>query len=436
MMNENFNKLINTGVKWLPEINSKWKIGRVKDLFYISKELSAKNNPIILSLARSAVKVRDISNNEGQLAASYDNYNSVQVGDLLLNPMDLYSGANCNVSYVDGVISPAYSNLRAKIQLEPKYYDYYFKTQYWTMAMFAHGKGVSFDNRWTLNNDVLLNYEVPIVPFNEQQKIVDILNKKVSQIDALILNQENQIEKLKEYKQSLITDIVTKGTNKSVAKKNSKIDWIGDIPVHWSITKIKYIGNTQNGISKSSEYFGHGYPFITYADVYKNYSLPLMPTNLIESNEKEREIFSVKKGDIFFTRTSETIEEVGFSSVCEETINNSCFAGFLIRLRPFNMNSKIITLFAKYYFRSNLTRRFLVKEMNLVTRASLGQDLLKSMYVLLPPLDEQVEIANYLDEKCSKIDKLIEVKQSKIEKLQEYKKSIIYEYVTGKKLVD
>lgn len=280
MINKNYNKLINTGVKWLPEINSKWKIGRVKDLFYISKELSTKNNPIILSLARSAVKVRDISNNEGQLAASYDNYNSVQVGDLLLNPMDLYSGANCNVSYVDGVISPAYSNLRAKIQLEPKYYDYYFKTQYWTMAMFTHGKGVSFDNRWTLNNDALLNYEVPIVPFNEQQKIVDILNKKVSQIDALILNQENQIEKLKEYKQSLITKSVTKGLNQNIEMKDSGIYWLNSIPINWNISKLKYLYDNRN-----EKYIDGDYEYIAleniesmsgkyiYTETNKNYLL-------------------------------------------------------------------------------------------------------------------------------------------------------------------
>ena len=134
------NKVISTNIEWLPYINSSWKIGRVKDIFYVSKELSTKKNPTVLSLARSAVKIRDISNNEGQIAASYDNYNSVKVGDLLLNPMDLYSGANCNVSFVEGVISPAYSNLRAKVKLEPRFYDFYFKVQYWTMAMFAHGK--------------------------------------------------------------------------------------------------------------------------------------------------------------------------------------------------------------------------------------------------------------------------------------------------------
>ena len=196
---------------------------------------------------------------------------------------------------------------------------------------------------------------------------------------------------------------------------------------------VKYIGNTQNGISKGGEYFGNGYPFVSYGDVYKNMELPSEVAGLVESTEIERENYSVKKGDIFFTRTSETIEEVGFSSVCTETIENATFAGFLIRLRPFN--DALTTQYAKYYFRGEHIRRYLVKEMNLVTRASLGQGLLRAMTVLIPPHNEQIAIADFLDKKCAQIDRLIAIKQSKIEKLEQYKRSLIYEYVTGKKEV-
>lgn len=419
MINKNYNKLINTGVKWLPEINSKWKIGRVKDLFYISKELSTKNNPIILSLARSTVKVRDISNNEGQLAASYDNYNSVQVGDLLLNPMDLYSGANCNVSYVDGVISPAYSNLRAKIQLEPKYYDYYFKTQYWTMAMFTHGKGVSFDNRWTLNNDALLNYEVPIVPFNEQQKIVDILNKKVSQIDALILNQENQIEKLKEYKQSLITKSVTKGLNQNIEMKDSGIYWLNSIPINWNISKLKYLYDNRN-----EKYIDGDYEYIAleniesmsgkyiYTETNKNY--------LLDGG------ICANKDDVIFGKLRPYLAKSFL--VEKKSFVSSEFAVFFSK-----ENS---TKFLKYVFLSSVFIDVINSSTYGTKMPRANIDFINNLKIAIPNIFEQNEIANYLDEKCSKIDKLIEIKHSKIEKLQEYKKSIIYEYVTGKKLVD
>ena len=149
-------KMKETGIPWLPEVAEDFSVGYVKQYFYVSKDLSNEGEPErVLKLARSGIVEKDVTTNEGQMAASYAGYNKVHVGDLLLNPMDLYSGANCNVSELNGVISPAYSNLRAKKpgSVVPKFYDYYFKTQYWLMAMFAHGKGVSFDNRWTLSND-------------------------------------------------------------------------------------------------------------------------------------------------------------------------------------------------------------------------------------------------------------------------------------------
>ena len=139
-----------SGVEWIGEIPEEWTVRKVKNGFYRKKEEAHQEEPIVLSLARTGVRIRDISNNEGQLAESYYNYNVVSIGDLLLNPMDLYSGANCSISRVSGVISPAYINLGSKAGYNSTYYDYYFKTQYWAMALFAHGKGVSFDNRWTL----------------------------------------------------------------------------------------------------------------------------------------------------------------------------------------------------------------------------------------------------------------------------------------------
>ena len=429
-------KMKETGIPWLPEVSEAFSVGYVKQYFYVSKDLSNVGEPErVLKLARAGIVEKDVTTNEGQMAASYAGYNKVQVGDLLLNPMDLYSGANCNVSELNGVISPAYSNLRAKkaYSVVPKFYDYYFKSQYWLMAMFAHGKGVSFDNRWTLNNDSLRAYEIPVPPYIVQQCIVERIQSEERKVDALIANVQAQIEKLKAYKQSVISEVVTKGLDPTGPMKDSGFDWIGRIPAHWEKLRVKHIGDTQNGISKGGEHFGNGYPFVSYGDVYKNMELPHSVVGLVESTDAERENYSVKKGDIFFTRTSETIEEVGFSSVCTETIKDATFAGFLIRLRPYN--DAMNTQYAKYYFRGDHIRRYLVKEMNLVTRASLGQGLLKAMTVLIPPRKEQLAIAEYLDSKCSQLDRLIAIKQKKIEKLEQYKRSLIYEYVTGKREV-
>ena len=422
-----------SGIEWIGEIPADWTIKRVKHIFTRKNEKVMQENPTILSLARDGIKVRDISNNEGQIAESYYNYNPVEEGDLLLNPMDLYSGANCSISKVQGVISPAYINLKANAGVNPAFYDYYFKVQYWLMAFFSYGKGVSYDNRWTLSAETLMNYPVVALSYGEQQRIADYLDRKCSQIDAIIARQQEVIEKLKAYKLSVITETVTKGLNPNVPMKDSEVDFIGSIPETWRICRLRNIGTLQNGISKGGEFFGHGFPFVSYSDVYRNFSLPVQVVGLIDSSDAERINYSVEPGDIFFTRTSETIEEVGFSSVCEETIPDATFAGFLIRVRPFT--DDLVPKFTKYYFRSNHHRYYLVKQMNLVTRASLGQDLLKSMPVLVPPKDEQISITTYLDKKCGAIESSIEYKQRVIERLTAYKKSLIYEVVTGKKEV-
>ncbi|WP_252235681.1 restriction endonuclease subunit S [Clostridium sp. ZS1] len=277
------------------------------------------------------------------------------------------------------------------------------------------------------------NNIVPTPNKIEQQKIADFLDEKTQQIENIIKKQNEILENLKTYKQSLITETVTKGLNPNVKMKDSKVEWIGEIPDTWKIKKIKYLGTCQNGISKSAEEFGSGYPFVSYGDVYKNISLPKNVVGLVNSSENDRKNYSVQEGDVFFTRTSETIEEIGFTSVCLKTIENATFAGFIIRFRPekniLNKN------YSKYYFRSQKHRVFFVKEMNLVTRASLSQELLKRLPILLPPLEEQQQIATFLDKKCKAIDDSITKKQELIEKLEIYKKSLIYECVTGKRKV-
>lgn len=292
-----------------------------------------------------------------------------------------------------------------------------------------------------INVEVCKNLRVPLVPFHSQKDIATYLDKKCSKIEETIQNQQQVIEKLKAYKQSLITEAVTgkikiqngKVCGKYESYKDSGVEYLGKIPSNWNIKRLRYIGKCQNGISKGGEFFGSGYPFVSYGDVYNNLTLPENVSGLIETTPEEQDNYSVMAGDIFFTRTSETIEEVGFTSVCLKTIEKATFAGFVIRVRPFTED--LIPDYSKYYFSSDAHRRFFVKEMNLVTRASLSQDLLKRLPVLIPSKDEQKEIADYLDKKCQAIDTAIEQKQKLIEKLTEYKKSLIYECVTGKKAI-
>lgn len=209
--------------------------------------------------------------------------------------------------------------------------------------------------------------------------------------------------------------------------KDSGVKWIGEIPGHWKTIRLRFLGNAQNGISKNGEYFGSGFPFITYGDVYNSSTLQ-NASGLALSSKEDQNLYSVKKGDIFFTRTSETIDEIGFSSVCLNTIPNGTFSGFLIRFRP-NSND-LGTKYSSYYFRCRIHRNYFAKNMNIVIRASLGQTLLKNLPVIIPPLPEQEAIVTYLDTKVAKIDEYISIAEKKIAALEELKQTIIAEAVT------
>ena len=282
----------------------------------------------------------------------------------------------------------------------------------------------------SLRLPMFLNFPVAVPPLEEQIKIAQYLDHQTAIIDQLILQKEKLIELLKEKRQAVINEAVTKGLNPDAIMKDSGIEWLGEVPTDWKIKRLRYLGKCQNGVSQGGEYFGSGDPFVSYGDVYKNISLPLEVAGLAKSTSSDKEVYSVLEGDVFFTRTSETIEEIGFASTCLRTISNAVFAGFLIRFRP--TPNIIDKHFSKYYFRSHIARMFFVKEMNLVTRASLSQELLKSLPVLLPTLSQQKEIASFLDNKVNQFNSLIANVDSVILKLKEYRQAIISEAVTGK----
>ncbi len=425
----------NSGVAWIGEIPFDWSLIRFKDKYVSKKEVAGEKSSEYerLALTLNGVIKRPKDDSEGLQPKEFDGYQILRENDFVFKMIDLQniSTSRVGLSPYTGLVSPAYIKFSPRTTEQNNKFVYYYLMSLYYNCVYNNlgGNGV----RSALNAKDMGEFVIPYPNETLQAQISALLDVKSAQIDILIANQEALIEKLKQYKQSLITEVVTKGLNPDADMKDSGIEWIGEIPQHWSFLRVKNIGLTQNGISKAGEFFGRGYPFVSYSDVYKNIELPNQVNGLIDSTEEERRNYSVIKGDIFFTRTSETIEEVGFSSVCTQTIDGASFAGFLIRLRPFN--DFLTTNYAKYYFRGSHIRRFLVKEMNIVTRASLGQSLLKMMHVLIPPTEEQLLMASYLDEQCSKIDKLIEMKQAKIAKLNEYKKSLIYEYVTGKKEV-
>lgn len=437
-----------SGYKWIGQIPDDWKVERLKGHFTFGKglpitkaDLIEEGAPVISygqihSKANTGVKLDDSL--ERFVSKDFINSNPqslVEEGDFIFaDTSEDVEGCGACV-YVDKQkeLFAGYHTIiaRSNNKQNNKYFAYLFLTDNWRSQIREKVDGVKL---FSTTQTILKQTYILLPPQDQQKKIADFLDTKCSELQAAIDNTKQTIEEYKKLKQAVITKVVTKGLEPNRKMKDSGIEWIGEIPENWEVCKVRHLGSLQNGISKGGDSFGKGFPFVSYGDVYKNYSIPEKVIGLVETDEEEQERYSVQKGDIFFTRTSETIEEVGFSSVCEKTIDKATFAGFLIRLRP--SRKEIDTGYAKYYFRSNHNRYYLVKEMNLVTRASLGQGLLNDMPVCYPPLSEQKSIAEYLDSKCSQIDTLISQKEQFITELEKYKQSLIYEYVTGKRVLN
>ena len=424
-----------SGIEWIGEMPKDWDVIRCKYISTFLNGYSFDSRDLKLDFQYPVIRIGDIKgggidtvNCQGvDFNIGLERY-LIQENDILL----AMSGATVGKVGIAHNSDYAYINQRVGIiRTEyPKFLFYCLSAKEFIEYILLHANGSAQPN---VSGDVYGEYCISYPKIAVRERIANFLDSKCAEIDALTADIEKEIEVLEEYKKSVITEAVTKGLDKNVEMKDSGLDWMKQYPSSWSISRLKYLGTLQNGISKGGEFFGEGYPFVSYGDAYKNITLPHEASGLIRSSLDERVRYSVKKGDAFFTRTSENLEEIGFSSVCEKTIENAVFAGFLIRFRP--NNSSINMRFAKYYFRSEKLRLYYVTRMMIVTRASLSQQLLGDMPILIPPIKEQKSIADFLDNKCREIENIIAQKQEQLEVLADYKKSLIYEYVTGKKEV-
>ncbi len=432
-----------SGIEWLGEVPIGWDVRRLKTILQERKE---KNSPVktkdILSLCmyRGVIPYSEKGNSGNKAKDDLTAYKLAYPNDIVLNSMNVVAGS-VGLSKYFGAVSPVYYMLYPRKSTDDiSYFNAIFQSESFQKSLIGLGNGILVKQsektgklntiRMKISMDSLNDVLMPIPPFQEQQTIANYLDNATAKIDTLIEKQTKLIALLKEKRQAVISTAVTRGLDSSVPMKDSGVEWLGEIPEHWTRTPLRYIGRLQNGISKGGDYFGSGYPFVNYGDIYKNATLPQQVSGLAKSTKEDQHIYSVKTGDVFFTRTSETIDDIGMASTCIKTIKKGTFSGFTIRFRQ--LSQTLNEHFSKYYFRTGHAQAFFEEQLNLVTRASLGQDILKQLPVLLPPLDEQQVIANYLDDKTSKIDILITKATKAIELLKEKRTALINSAVTGK----
>lgn len=419
-----------------------WREARLKDCFSYGKGLNITKTDLVedgkpvISYGQIHAKQNDGTHLKGELlryvpdeVARENPGARLKVGDIVFadTSEDLAGVGNCVLNDVGDGVYAGYHTLiaRAKDPRNSKYLSYLFQTDCWREQLRKRACGIKV---FSLTQRLLSNVKVVLPPRPEQERIAAFLDEKCATVDKAIEVKRKQLESVEPQWANLLHNVTLRGIRPSRLQKTTNVI-IEKIPIGWKLKRLRYIGRCQNGISKDGQYFGYGFPFVTYGDVYNNMTLPVVASGLVESTEEERIRYSVKRGDVFFTRTSETADEVGFSSVCLKTIPDATFAGFVIRVRP--VTEDLLPEFAQYYFRNPFVSQYFAKEMMVVTRASLSQDILKSLPVLIPPRDEQAQIAQYLGERRSYFDSLSANLRKQIETLEQYRKSLIHEYVTG-----
>lgn len=310
--------------------------------------------------------------------------------------------------------------------MDPVLLKYYLENLFATVMDYGSAKTTVPSVRLPMIQD----FVVCVPPKKEQDNIVAVLNEKCDQVGSLISNVQAQIEKLKAYKQSLITEVVTKGLDPTVPMKDSGFEWIGEIPAHWEITrKLAFV--TTEGISYGIvKLFDpddvNGVKVLRCSDVLEGWIKPDNIRTVMQevSNEYARTILS--GGEVVVNVRG----SLGGCAVVPKTM-----AGYNIarEVAIIVLNDSMCNRYVMYYLLSRCFVEYRTSRLSGSVYVGLNIELLSSCPLPNPDLAEQTAIADYLDEKCSQIDRLIAIKQAKIEKLEQYKRSLIYEYVTGKK---
>lgn len=427
-----------SGIEWIGEIPCDWKLERSQ---WHLEEVNISNNPIqtnnVLSLTNKlgVVPYEEKGNQGNKSKENVYEYKLAYPNTIVANSMNILIGSVGLCDYF-GCVSPVYYVFRAKKYNNIKFLNYVFQTVGFQRELRKYANGI-LEIRLRVSSSDILKRFIPFPSEIEQQKIADFLDRECGKIDGLKADIQAQIDTLEQYKRSVITEAVTHGLNPSAPMKDSGISWVGDIPQNWGIKRLKYLFKFCKGLPITKDnLIDQGLPVISYGQIHAktNNGVDVRP-HLLRFVDFSYQTFyplsQVMRGDFVFADTSEDYEGCGN---CVYKRNDSLlFAGYHTIIAHSIVESD--NRFFAYLFQTDIWRKQIREKVSGVKVFSITQKTLSNTIILLPPLDEQQEIADYLDNKCAEIEQIIADKKSQIETLDGYKKSLIYEYVTGKKEV-
>lgn len=407
-----------SGISWVGEIPTNWTIGRIGGLYSLRNQKVSDKDYEPLSVTMKGVLPQletAAKTNDG------DNRKLVRKGDFAINSRSDRRGS-CGIADRDGSVSLINTILKPRNQMNARYYNWLFHTPMFADEFYKWGHGI-VDDLWSTNWEEMKKIQIPVPSCAEQQRIAHFLDRECGKIDGLKADIQAQIDTLEQYKRSVITEAVTHGLNPSAPMKDSGIPWVGEIPAKWAVLPIYCV----YGERKRKNVFGteQNLLSLSYGKVIRkdiNTNGGLLPSNYNGYNIIEKNDIIIRPTDLQNDRTS-----LRTGLVKEHGIITSAY----IALKPKN---SVSSKFYHYLLHSYDVKKVFYNMGNGV-RQGLNYGEFAKLMVYYPPLEEQQEIADYLDSKCSEIEQIIANKKSQIETLDNYKKSLIFEYVTGKKEV-
>lgn len=415
-----------SGIEWIGEIPKEWKIDKIK---YHLKRNEPKNpgNAIVLSVYRDYGVVPKDSRDDNHNVTSEDTskYKYVKKGQLVINKMKAWQGSLA-VSDYNGIVSPAYFIYDfTDEEYNHKYFHYLVRSCY--KEEFKRISGGIREGQWDLSPEAFANTLALLPPLVEQKYIANYLDIQCSEIDATAEDIQKEISLLEDYKKSVITEAVTQGLNPDVEMKDSGIEWIGEVPKHWVTIRIGNafsIRNERNYLPMEqvqllSLYSGKGV-FPTGEEG---------TTNRGNHAQTVADYKIVKKNDIVVNIILAWMGSLGISNY-----NGVVSPAYDVYIPN---EEKVVPHYYHYVFRTSgiANECYRYGRGIMMMRWRTYSSEFKRIHVPFPPLEEQQQIADFLDSKCSEIDAIIADKKRQRGILTEYKKSLIYEYVTGKKEV-
>ena len=419
---EKYSKYKDSGVKWIGKIPEHWEVkllSQMATLHYLSnKDVHHQN---LLSLSYGRIINKDINGVSGLLPASYDTYQIIEDGNIVLRLTDLQNdqkSLRVGLCTQEGIITSAYLALQPRVTVLPAFLYLLLHTADIMKVFYSMGNGL----RQNLNWGELRKLSCVLPPLAEQRAIVSYLDGKVGQIDTYVAKQTQQIELLKELKQAVIANAVTKGIDNKAKLKQTGISWIGHVPQHWEQCRLKNVVSCNNETLSNNTEPSLQIEYVEIADVKEMEGI-VRTTHYKFSEAPSRARRITKNGDIILSTVRTYLKAVAL--VKQEGLIVS--TGFAV-LRPKDCNQEYISyLLRSDYFLGEVSRRSFG-----ISYPSITTDALLSIEIPIPPLSEQRAIVSYIEAKTASINKLIDAYEQQVERVKEYKQRLISDAVTGK----